>query len=471
MTLIIFKYCLPALLGYTLFAGIAGRLNPLMKPYQPEKRPSWLLGVWTGLTVSLVMGIGLHMAYGMSLEGAKALAKPSLWLMAGLLASGFIVYLIYRSNVKNLLDGQSKSSFDGALESEDLEFAGKFDPQGVEGHPLDRGLEPHILDGIRISNAENSATETSLASLETDLPVTEGLSEAVNESGSNTSLLPAEEPLDLESETETETMMFDAPPETPAENFAEEPATLGAEDFPSTLSDSPVNTALSEQVDTTPVVATEHDLVELQSLFLSEQALREETEKHLRITRKALATIESEARHFEIRKADAIIKLEEKLADNIKSQSALQARATREKTQRINVETTIVNLKQDLVKAKQEVRRGIAARAKALSTANKSIAFARQNVQIRARLESEINDMQDTLKNRQTTISSLIRALEKEKRRTQDDVAAMAKQLVLHEKQVNARRSLEEVAKSVEMKLSSRLVKKVANSRPLSSDS
>jgi len=41
---------------------------------------------------------------------------------------------------------------------------------------------------------------------------------------------------------------------------------------------------------------------------------------------------------------------------------------------------------------------------------------------------------------------------------------------VLHEKQMTARRTLEEVARSVENKLTSRLVKKVAKARPIASD-
>ena len=46
-------------------------------------------------------------------------------------------------------------------------------------------------------------------------------------------------------------------------------------------------------------------------------------------------------------------------------------------------------------------------------------------------------------------------------------VAALAKQLVLHEKQLDARRNLEEVARSVEGKLATRLARKVARARPV----
>lgn len=472
MTLIIFKYCLPALLGYTLFVGIAGRLNPFKKPSQPEERPSWLLGIWTGLTVSVVLGIGLHMAYGMSLEGAKALAKPSAWLMAGLLVPGFIAYFAYRSNVKNSLTEDAKPSFDWVLESDELEFAAGLDTELAQGHLLDRGLEPHILDSAEIPSVDRKVAEAFLISVETDKIDIEDLSKAINDSDDSVSAPKLKESLHVNLESvEAEIICLDATAEQHVECLAELPMLLDTKELYTPLSDNLIDGSLHKQIEARSTLDTEQEVNELKTLFFGEQALREEAEKHLRITRKALATIESETRHYETRKADAVIELEEKLTENIKTQSALEAQATREKTKRVSVETSTVNLKQDLVKAKQEIRQSIAARAKALSTANKSIAFARQNIQIRARLESENSELQTTLKNRQTTISSLIRALEKEKRRTQDDVATMAKQLVLHEKQVTARRSLEEVAKSVEMKLSTRLVKKVARARPLISDS
>jgi hypothetical protein len=216
--------------------------------------------------------------------------------------------------------------------------------------------------------------------------------------------------------------------------------------------------------------STSSAMQSLESRLTDEQSAHEETAKHLRITRKALATLEADSRDFESAKADSLIGLEEKLAQSINLQTTYEAAAAREKNRRVASENSIVKLKQDLVSAKQEIRRSTAARAKALSTANKSIAFARQSVQTRARIEAELDLARDTLKNRQATISSLIRELEREKHRTQDEIATMARQLVLHEKQIKARRTLEDVARSVENKLSSRLVKKVAKARPLIRD-
>ena len=63
MSSLIFKVFLPMLLGYTLFVGLSGRFNPFSKPSELKQRPSWLLGSWVGLSVTLVTGIVLHMAY------------------------------------------------------------------------------------------------------------------------------------------------------------------------------------------------------------------------------------------------------------------------------------------------------------------------------------------------------------------------------------------------------------------------
>jgi len=99
MTLFIFKYALPALLGYTLFVGLAGRYNPLRKPAELEERPPWFLGLWTGMCVFLVISVGLHIAYGLTLEEGRTIAAPSAVILSALLLIGFTSYFIYKNNV------------------------------------------------------------------------------------------------------------------------------------------------------------------------------------------------------------------------------------------------------------------------------------------------------------------------------------------------------------------------------------
>ena len=201
-----------------------------------------------------------------------------------------------------------------------------------------------------------------------------------------------------------------------------------------------------------------------------ETALREETEKHLRITRKALAVLEATTRNAPARQPEVQKDLEDRLAKSLATTATLETSAMQEKAKRLESERRAIELKHKIINAKREIRRAAAARAKALSTANKSIAFARQSLQIRTRLESELEKAYDAIDIRQKTISSLVNHLDKEKRRTRKEIGLVAKQLVLQDRHYKTRRSLEEVARSVENNLASRLVKKVAKARPLMPD-
>jgi len=451
MTLFIFKYCLPALLGFTLFVGIAGRLNPFRKPYYPEERPSWLLGIWTGLSVALVLSVCLHMAYGMTLEGARALAKPSAWLMGAMLLPGFITYLWYQRHIQKQLLQVDRSGFNWTSQAVDLELTSILNSSNIAHYPddpLDAVLDTQSLDDMALPEDEcpviPAFLETAdLSSIDTyDLP-----DPIVDESNITTAAVSGGDITDTDDSVDNEW--------GDTASSGTQLSELDMTQF--------VDLGSVDAEDTQPSNQT------LQQALEEENELRAETEKHLRITRKALAVLEAETREYESRKADSIIELEDQLTRSITLHSEFERMATTEKSRRVSLETNVVKLKQDLVKVKHEVRRSIAARAKALSTANKSIAFARQAVQTRARLEAELAEARETISNRQATVSSLIRALEKEKSKTEDEVASMARQLVLREQQTQARKSLEQVARSVENKLTTRLVKKVAKARPAQS--
>jgi len=216
---------------------------------------------------------------------------------------------------------------------------------------------------------------------------------------------------------------------------------------------------------TAELTDSKQEIIRLRNELQAEINDRKELETHLRITRNGLGALESESREFESNKAAVLIEMERELEEKVKRTSAAEARADRETAKRVELENEMVQLREDALKASTDCRVSTEARANALSTANRATTMARQAMQIRARLESQLKDAKDEIDSKQSTISSLIKALEKEKSRTQDDVASMAKQLRLHEKQLQARRTLEEVSRSVDNKLSNRLVKKVAKSR------
>lgn len=425
MNLVIFKYCLPVLLGYILFMGISGRLNPLRKPSALAERPAWLLGVWTALSVILVLGVGLHMAYGMTLEGARTLFTPSALLLGGLLIPGFVGFFLYRRSVEKELDQAARLSM-----ADNIDTTLKDD--------LVMEFDENMVDEIF---AEDEFTEEDIhAAIEATVLETAG------------------EALDT---SETATV------EAAINNNSELQYT------------APVAAVVASNTTDNQLSADSQIALE------EERALREETEKHLIIMRKAMSRLEAETRDYETSKADAVIQLEEELDERVKQMSAAESRATREEERRVNADNQIVELKKNLVKAKQELRLSTTARAKALGTANKSVAFARQSIQQRQRLEDEVGRLEsqvthmqaslkttrEALQNRQSTIASLIKALETEKLRSRTNMTKVAKQMILKDRQLRARKSRETVARNVEDKLTSRLVKKVAKARPLASDS
>lgn len=428
----ILPYGLPVLLGYTLFAGISGRLNPFSYPAHREERPSWLLGIWTGIGLSVALNVGMFQAYMPPVVDTFAAFKTSTALLAILVAPALGLYAYFRYRNSGLGSIRKRTNFNWAITEEELltsthhkvdaQEQASIDTKGESAiNPTDTALEEHelkispaYLETARIDEMDSGSHGEAVNDLL-----------AISEQGTGT---------ESAQEQTSKILSHSAPPEQHS-------------------------TATDES-------STARDLIEK---LAAEVALREETESHLRITRKALSVLEANTRQQSNSEADTIIALEEKLAQSIERAADSETEAMEQRARREEIEQDVADLKRRMVKAKQEIRQSAAARAKALSTANQSIAFARQSVQIRTRLESDLSEARTTIKNRQKTISSLIRALEKEKRKTQSEVGSMARQMFLQEKQLKARRSLEEVARSVENSLTSRLVKKVAKAKPLTS--
>ena len=309
MTLLLFKYALPALLGYTLYAGIAGRFNPFSIPERLEERPSWLLGIWTGVGVFTVLGIGLHMAYGMPLEDAKSLAKPGALSAAGLFVAGLITYFMYKH---------------------------------------------HVQIEIKQQPANGDSTLATSASEEAEAPASVIDYVTVHGTDAETSI---ENGLDLEPANTTD---------------------LDTDNLPA-------YTSIAEEISHETISSEPGAIISL-------------TNEQLR----RLETSSEPVQNF----------AHEQINDRLNEKSN-------------DSELVIAQLRKDLITAKHEVRQHVAARAKALSTANKAIAFARQTIELRARLEIELAGVRDTLENRQFTISRLIQRLESEQRLSDDELLSL----------------------------------------------
>ena len=493
MALIIFKYCLPILLGYTLFVGITGRYSLLPKPKPLAKRPTWFLGLWTGISVAVIAVLGLDLAYRMDLNELSALIAPGLWLFGAAMVPGIIGFLWYRSSIKRQIAAEQDNRLIDGIERADAEALD--DTLAVPSLDATVQLENTVImneaafanDAHFDWDAElnNELDETTLFDIE-PAPSTEPLLLSTQEMepgaialvGMDPTLLPSPTVSDTELNQDA-TLALDIPESSQATSIDE------SVDAVALLDETVVESAVFDQTIAEPVAANElaseleakmqtaeselenrsAELLQLRDELANETKTRKELETHLRITRKALSEMESESREFESSKANALMEMERELEEKIKRTAAAEARAEREANKRASLEEQMLHLREDALKASNDSRVSTEARAQALSTASKATTFARKAMQIRSRLETQLQDAHAELDNKQNTISSLIKALEKEKSRTQEDVASLAKQLVLHEKQLQARRTLEEVSRSVDNKLTTRLVKKVAKAR------
>jgi len=504
------------LLGYTIFVGIAGQYLPFNRPKIAKKRPLWFLGLWVGTTVAVLVAVGLHLAYHMKPNEPTVLVTPGIIILSAALLPGMIIFFWYRWRVKRQTLHSPGSESLNSTENEDAKQLDNTLASNAQisitqiTDELDATLPLDSIDRVSVGERENNVTEQADHPGLSDRKLDETLLFNEETTKYNEPLLVnvgaqtepetlAESDSEVSAETDSGTVIsIDSESataidtETKPEAYFESTCKIEAEAIPEIESVVEVDSALIDyepkpnsilnDVDTehelpalvdskvfaqqtAELTASKQEIIRLRDELETESHTRKELETHLRITRKGLGVLESESREFESHKAAALIKIERELEEKIKRASAAEALADREMSKRVDLENEILLLREDTLKATTDCRVSTEARASALNTANKAATIARQAIQIRAQLESQLRDVKADLDNKQATISSLIKALEKEKSRTQEDVSQMAKQLRLHEKQLQARRTLEEVSRTVDNKLSTRLVKKVAKSR------
>lgn len=460
MALIIFKYCLPILLGYTLFIGISGRYIPFMRPRTLDRRPSWFLGLWTGISVAAIMSFGLHIAYQMNLNDVSTLLTPGAWILGAAMLPGVLLYLSYRTSIARQINAHHDNRM-----TDQIDHAEEFDEtmaiETMSSMELDETLR--VVPASIVDIDDQTTIWADMTSVNTDsVEHDETQLFEVDPSTFNEPVLVEETAIELDaqplSQQEINAVAMEVEAQ-PNETIANPELQLMNEDEFDSVNAETIARQTAAQT------STMLELKRMRKSLDEESRVRKELETHLRITRKGLAELDSESREFESQKAMALTQLEQELEEKAKRTAAAEARAEREVTKSATLENELVMLRQDTLKATKTSRESVEARARALSTANKATTIARQAMDVRSRLEGQVNDAEEELDSKQKTISSLIGALEKEKARTQDQVASMAKQLILHEKQLHARRSLEEASRSVDNKLTTRLVKKVAKAR------
>lgn len=453
MTLITIKYGLPILLGYVLFAAISSRLIPVLRPRNPEKRPSWLLGHWAGIAAATVLILALKLAFVMNVDQLGSLLLPSALAFAGLMLPGLMAYSMYKKRITRQLNDTYIEQAQDVEKIQELDFnpaANSITIENDNDHfsidldaTLDRSLDDTLVNDLDIRmTVEDQFDHVEMNHRELFEESDAWSSDNAQTAVAQTSVVESEE--------------FNAAFESAHAQAAQAIQIMEQESETNPEAEIEELKAIAEN--------TRAEMDALQQQLKAEIAEREKVETHLRITRKGLAELESESRKFETEKTDALTKLENQLNDKEVRTSKAEAFAQRESDKVAALESQILDLRKEVLNAATENRASTEARARALSTANKATTFARQAVEVRAKLERQLKEKERTLETRQTTISSLINALDKEKARTKQDIASLAKQMVLEEKQLHARRNMEDAARA-DSGFTSRLVKKVAKAK------
>lgn len=489
MTLYLFNYCLPLLLGYTLFIGIAGRMNPFARPDYPEERPAWVLGLWTALATMLVSGAGLHMVDSLSLEAARAILPSSALTLTVLLLPGFAAYSVYRRHVTQQLRSVSEPAKHGALHQrlerdacwrEHADTARKITsdtamvddttslPSGQTGDIP--ALPDHVETAPIVAAFMDSA----------DLQTVDSREEAANGRHDNEPVFEAELDMDFVQEEQSlqdfldETLFDDCPFDDIDEIQATEQETDSAESLmdqtvafsdlgdTADVSHHSMDVDMGEAQETRILIedtagrprlvsgsCTESetpvdnviDTSDLAQRLSDETRAHEQTQRQLQVARRLLARLapdsaadnpaDDSANRGDTSTTRSEIDAHSDADTQPNTRLANQSLLDEERSRRERAEDTCERLQRELVNAKADIRRSMSARAKALSTANKAIGFARQTIRVRALLEEELALARNTLTQRQETISSVIRELESVRERTDEKTASLAREMMI----------------------------------------
>lgn len=362
MSLLLFKYFVPSLLGYALFVGISGQLNPLFRPEKVSERVNWLIGLWTGLSIALVLMLALHMAYGMSVSGVRRLIGPTTWLLLTLTLPALLTYVAYRSTQRNTNSDTTRQRMDLALET-----------------PL---FKPDTHE-FRHVPAMNQVTST-----------------------------PGSDDTEHQDEACGVVATFLDTAQLTLVDTQESPAAINDESLdqnqPDTHASEVESAALAARLD------------EITTRLSHEMEQRKDAETHLLVLRKALYVMDRQTREQNRERIDIHLELEESLAQRIRSEAASSAMAVSEEHQRIKAESELRTMKASLTKAQEELKTHSLSRTRALDTARKATQLARYSNTARRQLEDQFDREQLKLDSRQETISRLLTTLEAQ-RMTESD--------------------------------------------------
>ncbi len=373
MTELAIRLLLPVAAGYLTFALIARQAMPWSKPAEARHQPRWVLACWLGAAVALTSTLIIYM----QLAGHVS-ATPALVVFALLAALGVKSWFTSRRKAKQALVDAGKD----ASEQWDLDIL-EFDDKD-QANPIakqsEKTLELSEYD-LAFDQAHRDCT-TAMArntpSQADDLLTPSGRSDGRSDSGQTDSVT-----------RQTDTGLNQTEYDTAFEQAYASCKSAMASDFS----------------------------VQAHNLSRHHQMLRNEAEKNLRITRRALANSESQVAQQSSARSDALIELESQLKDQIRLTAKAEHKILAETEKRCVAEHKLATIKELMLQAKTEVRKNTDARARAVLTARKAVNFARRSIDARALSEKKLENIKSQLELQNNNVSNLIRTLEKEKQR------------------------------------------------------
>lgn len=397
--LIMMNYIAPLLIGFCVAAIYAQNLNPISRPNELSARPQWIFGLWLGVSATIAAGFALNSITHLTLNNMAALGLPTFILFAAMAAPGLAIFLFYRSKIEQSLeetilwDEENNSVIFHGPDGETLNNQGF--TKEVEDNSVADTHNIQVQNQVEI--VQNAPQEALFDQCVYDEAFDQAYANSKTPEKNPVSLKPLKDDLEL--------------------NFLHQARRLARQEY--------------------------------------DQRCRAET--NLRITRAALAKLESKEREEQEEQTEAQLESEQALSAKAREISVLESKLIREQEHRAKAEDQLLESKDLVLQAKADVRKNMEARSKALLTARKTMLLARRSVAARTRTQNELHIIREQLEKQTEATASLIEALETEK----------AVNRKLTEKQSSSKSAVEQRRKLSADLLKNKLVKKVAKPRSM----
>lgn len=409
-------YFLAALAGYLLYAAISGRFNTFSRPSRLQQRPAWALGLWSGSAVTCVSAGFLFAINHTEMTGSIMLATSAAWLLGVLMVPGFIAAMAYRNSINALLAEEARKAHERAVDQ-----AGDGDIPLPDEHAPSAPLTDEQLEAL-------------------------GFFDAPEKSGATTEGSRAGAPARLQAALQAASLA-DSEAGSQARSQARARAGSQARSHPGSLAEPQVGSkarshpeSLAEpRAGSTGIHPRPQTKPQAESKAASEAAseagseagseAESQTSAHAGSrTPSAESTIEASTPH------DGMSLSIEMLDDDADASDATD-------------KTTLTIEPLDSAEPAPE-------------------AVARDDRPCREDLEDRLRNLERLNARRDEEIAALVARLQREKRRTRDDVASLARNWLLQERQLFARRStLGRMARRAEGQLTPRLARRIARAR------